>query len=154
VQGHSSRAAIIRIKSTSTDIIMKTIRFSKNAVGFSSVLALTFGLSSSALAGPSPQFWAQHNVRQTESAKPAAIPAMACPSCKTTDIREFHPSAAGGKVSARNDLVGTKHECALCGGALTVVRGVTRNTMKSNCPTCAKAAPGCCGVGNQVVAIK
>ena len=131
---------------------MKTIQLSNNAIRLSAMLALAVGLSSSAFAGPGPQFWAQQTRNQAEAAKnreaekPANPPAMACASCQTTDVREFHPGNAGGKVPARNDLVGTKHECAMCGGAIAVIRGVTTNDMKSNCPTCAKSAPGCCKV--------
>ena len=139
---------------------MKTIRLGKDAIGFSSMLALAVGLSSSAFAGPGPQFWAQQAKNQadaakkTETAKPADTSAMACATCKTTDVREFRSSQAGGKVPARSDIVGSKHECAMCGGAITVVRGVTTSDMKGNCPTCAKAAPGCCNVKGQVVAVK
>jgi hypothetical protein len=131
---------------------MKTIRLSKNIIGFSAMLALAIGFTTSMFAGPGPQFWAQQAknradlAQKAEAAKPAATPAMACASCQTTDIREFHPEGAGGKVPARSDLVGTKHECAMCGGAITVVRGVTTNDMKGNCPTCAKAVPGCSAV--------
>lgn len=139
---------------------MNIIRLSKNIIGFSSMLALAIGLSSSAFAGPGPQFWAQqaknqaNAAKKAEPAKPADPSAMACVTCKTTDIREFHSSQAGGKIPARSDIVGSKHECAMCGGAVTVVQGVITNDMKSNCPMCAKAAPGCCNVKGQVVAIK
>ena len=138
---------------------MKTTRLSKNIIGFSSMLALAVGLSSSALAGPGPQFWAQQAKNQadaakkTETAKPADASAMACTSCKTTEVRQDRTTGANGRLTVTHDLVGTKHTCDMCGGAITIVRGVTTNDMKSNCPTCAKAAPGCCAVKGQAVAV-
>lgn len=130
---------------------MKTIILNGKIIGFGAMLALALGLSSSAIAGPGPEYWAARTREQAERTKKAevskpATPAMACASCQTTAIRQFYPAAAGGKVPASYGRVGTKHECALCGGAITVVRGVTTNTMKTNCPTCAQAVPNCCTV--------
>lgn len=131
---------------------MKTIRLSQSALRISALLALAIGLSSSAIAGPGPEYWAARareqaeRTKKAELAKPTVAPAMACASCQMTAIRQFYPAAAGGKVPASYGRVGTKHECALCGGAITVVRGVTTNTMKTNCPTCAQAVPNCCTV--------
>ena len=83
---------------------MKTMRLTKNAIGLSAMLALAIGLTTTSFAGPSPQFWNQQamnhpkHVQPAESTKPADLPAMACAACKTTDILEFHPSNAGGKI--------------------------------------------------------
>lgn len=126
---------------------MKTI--TQQILGWGSALVLVAGLTSSALAGPGPQYWQQQDKIRAENAakakaaapaaKPADTPAMACASCQTTEITQYRPSAAGGKVAARNDKIGTKHSCSACGGAVTTVRGNTTNAMMANCPICAKA---------------
>lgn len=122
-------------------------------LGFGTVLALTLGIGSSAFAGPSPQYWqqmekirAENATMRVASAKTPKPGAMACEKCKTTPVTEYRPSQAGGKVPARFDRVGTKHTCDACGGAITSVRGKVTNDMKTNCPTCGKAAPTCCTV--------
>jgi hypothetical protein len=119
----------------------------KNALGWGSVFALVAGFSSTAMAGPGPQYWQQmekiraENTAKAHAATPAATPAAkpACVSCKTDAIREFRPSALSGKIPDRYVTIGSKHECAACGGAITTVRGKTTDDMKSNCPICAKA---------------
>lgn len=134
---------------------MKTI--TQKILGWSSALVLVAGLTSSAVAGPGPQFWQQQeqlraqNAAKAKIAAPAATPAdnpaMACASCKTIDVTQSRPSGAGGKVAARNDKIGTKHSCTACGGAVTTVRGNTTNEMTANCPICAKAkaaSAACC----------
>jgi hypothetical protein len=134
---------------------MKTI--TQRILGWGSALVLVTGLTSSAIAGPGPQFWQQQEQLRAENAarakdaaataKPADASAMACVSCKTDAVREYRSSQAGGKVAARFDTVGSKHACSACGGALTTVRGNTTNDMTSNCPICAKAktaSAACC----------
>lgn len=126
---------------------MKTI--TQQILGWGSALVLVAGLTSSALAGPGPQYWQQQDKIRAENAakakaaaptvKPADTPAMACASCKTEAVREFRSSQAGGKVPARFYTVGTKHSCSACGGAVTTVRGTTTNDMTANCPICVKA---------------
>ena len=62
-------------------------------------------------------------------------------------VCEFHAGNAGGKVPARDEVVGSKHTCSACGGAVTTVHGNTTNDMKANCPICAKAkaaGAACC----------
>ncbi len=134
---------------------MKTI--TQKILGWGSALVLVAGLTSSAIAGPSPQFWQQQEQLRAQNAakakaaavaaKPAEASAMACASCKTEAVREYRSSQAGGKVAARFDTVGTKHSCSACGGAVITVRGNTTNDMTANCPICAKAkaaSAACC----------
>ena len=119
-------------------------------LGWGSVLALVAGFTSTALAGPGPQFWQQQdkvraeNAAKAKAAAPVDAPAVACASCKTSDVTEFRSSQAGGKVPGRYDKIGTKHECAMCGGATTTVRGKTTSDMKANCPVCAEVTRTCC----------
>lgn len=133
---------------------MKTIRLSKNVIGFSSMLALTIGLTSSVIAGPGPQFWQQQEKIRAENAakaqaaavaaKSADTTAMACASCKATDVTEYRSSQAGGKVPARYDKVGTTHTCAHCGmGSITVVKGVKTDSMTRGCAMCGPDAALC-----------
>src|SRR6266496_1816010 len=117
---------------------MKTI--TKSILGYGSALALAAGLTSSAIAGPGPQYWAhrandaKNRPAKTETAKPSETRAMACLNCKTVDATEYRPSMAGGKVPSRYDKVGAKHTCSTCGGAISTVRGKTTSDMKGNCP--------------------
>lgn len=130
----------------------------KNLLGWGSILALVAGFTSSAIAGPGPQYWAQQNAaakaradaaKQTAAApaKPADTPSMACAACKTSAVQEFSPMNVSGKYAPHYTTVGSKHECASCGGEVATVRGKTTNSMKDNCPICAKAktasAPCC-----------
>lgn len=139
---------------------MKNTRIIKNLLGLGSALTLAVGLTSATFAGPSSQFFAQQEknradiANKADAAKSADTSAMTCAACKTAEVRQDHTTGANGRMSVTHDLVGTKHTCATCGGAITVVRGKTTNDMKGNCPICAKSAPGCCGVKGQVVAAK
>ena len=118
-------------------------------LGWGSALVLVAGLTSTAIAGPGPQFWQQQDKIRSENAakakaaaqaaKPADTPAMACASCKTTDVRDSKYVGPGGKGHMEWFTVGTKHSCSACGGAVTTVRGKTTNDMTANCPICAKA---------------
>ena len=134
---------------------MKTL--TKKIFGWSSVVVLATGLTSSVTAGPGPQYWQQQDTIRADNAakakatvsaaKSADAAAMACPSCRTSDIVVYRPGGAGGKVPARYDKIGTKHTCSACGGAVTTVRGNTTNDMTANCPIRAKAkaaSAACC----------
>lgn len=126
---------------------MKTI--TQNILGWGSALVLAAGLTSAAIAGLGPQYWQQQeqlraqNAAKAKSAalvaKPADASAMACASCKTTDVRDAKYVGPGGKGHYEWVTVGTKHSCSACGGAVTTVRGNTTNDMMANCPICAKA---------------
>ncbi len=126
---------------------MKTITL--KVLGWGSALVLVAGLTSSAIAGPGPQFWQQQDKIRAENAakakaaaqaaKPAETPAMACANCKTTKVEEFSGTNGPGRFAPHYTVIGTKHECASCGGAVTTVRGNATNDMKANCPICAKA---------------
>ena len=124
---------------------MKTT--TQKIIGWGSGLVLVAGLTASAVAGPGPQSWQQQEKLRAENAarakaaaqpaKSADTPAMTCANCKTSDIVQHRPSAAGGKVPARDDKIGTKHTCSACDGAVTTVRDNTTNDMTANCPVCA-----------------
>jgi hypothetical protein len=126
---------------------MKTI--TQKILGWGSAYVLVAGLTSSAVAGPGPQFWQQQeqlraqNAAKAKAAAQAATPtdasAMACAACKTIAVREFHAGNAGGKVPARDEVVESKHTCTACGGTVTTVHGKTTSDMTVNCPICAKA---------------
>jgi len=134
---------------------MKTA--SKNVLGWGAALTLVAGLASASFAGPGPQ-WPRTNKHAGDAAKTtpvtvapvdkiAAADAMACPSCKTTRVEQFSALNASGKLAPHYTTVGSKHECAACGGAVTTVRGQVASDMKGNCPVCAKgkvATAVCC----------
>lgn len=134
---------------------MKTI--TQKILGWGSGLVLVAGLTTSAIAGPGPQFWQQQEQLRAQNAakakaaaavaKPADTPAMACAACKTTKVEEFSAMNVSGKYAPHYTTIGAKHECSACGGAVATVRGKTTNDMTANCPICAKAkaaTAACC----------
>lgn len=129
----------------------------KNVLGWGSILAL-IGFTSAAIAGPGPQFWQEQAAlakARADAAKKSAVapakaadtPAMSCTRCKTTKVQEL--SNFAGKFPPSYRTIGSKHECAACGGTVATVRGKTTNEMKDDCPICAKAKTAdavCCNV--------
>lgn len=124
----------------------------RSSLELGAVLALALALGSSVTAGPGPQYWTQMEKIRAENATKSTVaktttpsPVMACPACKTTAIRVFHPAGAAGKIPARYDTIGSKHTCDACGGgAIATVHGKTTNEMKTNCAICAKEKSACC----------
>lgn len=130
---------------------MNLSRLTRSTLGIGTVLTLAIGIGTSAVAGPSPQYWqmmeksrAENAVRKVASAEKAKPAAMACEKCKTSVVTEFSPTNVSGKWAPHYTPVGSKHECSACGGTIARVRGKTANDMKANCPTCAKTVPTCC----------
>lgn len=124
-----------------------------DVLGKAAVLFLTAGLASIAVAGPGSNYWRERDraigaAKKPDAAAPAAARAMTCPDCKTTKLEAAAPSG-GSKPPASATVIGGRHMCQACGGEIVTVRGKTTNTMKYNCPICAKAkAAGtpCCVV--------
>lgn len=132
----------------------------QTALGWGSVFALVAGFTSTAIAGPGPQYWTQMEKTRAEnaakakaaaSAAKAEVATMACASCKTTMVEEFSFTNVSGKIAPHYLRIGSKSECSACGGAVVTVRGKTTDEMKSNCPICAKAKTSkaaCCTTSN------
>ena len=123
---------------------MKTLRDFSKIIGLGSLL--TLGLSVSlAHAAPSPR--PERNsttATMSDDNRSSQAEAMACPTCRTGDIRQFRPGGAGGKVPASYDLVGKKHTCAHCGmGSITIVNGVKTDSMTRGCAMCGKDVALC-----------
>jgi hypothetical protein len=68
---------------------------------------------------------------------------MACSACKTTSITERR-ILPGAKAGTALFTVGSRHECAMCGGETTTVNGQTTSTMQHNCALCGSATASCC----------
>lgn len=121
-------------------------RISKNILGLGSVLTLAVGLTSSALAGPSPQFWQQQEQIRAENAakaraaapaaKPIDTPAMACPTCKTKIYVDDASPNPIDRTRPRIAKIGTRHTCASCSGTVTLLHGLVTDEMKHNHATC------------------
>lgn len=128
----------------------------KSILGLGSVLALSIGLGSSAFAGPGPTYWTQREEIRAENAKkvaaanaastakPAAAPAMACPSCKTKIYEEAATPSVADKTKPRVVKVGVRHYCDSCKGTITRLPGGVSNSMQHNHGACATAS--CCTV--------
>ena len=138
-------------------------RYVIKTFGLGSVLALTISLSTSAFAGPGPQYWTQMEQIRAENAakakakttaavpvKSADTPAMACPHCKTKVLEEFSFTNVSGKIAPHSTVIGKSHSCEGCSGVVTVARGKVTDEMKRNCPICATAGPNCCTASNKV----
>lgn len=129
---------------------MKTNHLSKNLIGLGSVLALAVGLSSSAIAGPGPQFWNRATpvttAKEADALKPGDTAVMVCGACKTVLVRDSKYVGPGGKGHMEWFTIGKKHKCDHCGGEMSVVRGKTTDSMQHNCSMCGEGAAFCCAV--------
>ncbi len=103
---------------------MNLSRLTRSTLGIGTVLTLAIGIGTSAVAGPSPQYWqmmeksrAENAVRKVASVEKAKPAAMACEKCKTSVVTEFSPTNVSGKWAPHYTPVGSKHECSACGGA-------------------------------------
>jgi len=88
--------------------------------------------AAAALAGPAPQFFQ----RTATSAKADSPAALACPSCKTTDIYVATQHGPAGKGTTEWTTVGKKHECAMCSGAIDSDKAGTADTMVRDALKC------------------
>jgi len=108
------------------------------------MLTVAVALGSIAFAGPGSQYWQQQEKLRAENAAKAKAAAVAksvtpCSSCRTMPVLEFSSANVSGKYAPNFVAVGSKHECATCGGAITTVHDQTTSNMTANCPICAKA---------------
>ena len=88
--------------------------------------------AAAAFAGPSTQ-WA---IRPPAPAKADSSTTLACPACKTTDIRIAQQHGPAGKGTTEWGTVGSKHACALCQGAITSTNTGTTDAMVRNALQC------------------
>jgi hypothetical protein len=110
---------------------MKTQTLLRTLVGISA----SGLLAAAAFAGPGPQFW--NRPAATSAPKPDApkteVPATAkCDGCKTTPIWVFNDRGPAGKGTPAARVVGKKHECVRCTGALANESGKVKNNMAHN----------------------
>ena len=49
-----------------------------------------------------------------------------------------------GKAGTGLYTIGSKHECDICGGAITTLAGKTADMMQHNCSMCGQNAAFCC----------
>ena len=91
--------------------------------------------TAAALAGPGPQYWnrpAAKPVPKSEPAPKAEAPvAGKCGGCKTTPIWVPGDRSPAGK-GPYQQVVGKKHECSRCTGAIAAERSEVKNTMTHN----------------------
>jgi hypothetical protein len=103
-------------------------------------------------AGPSPDFPRQHFKTSGKAAPPriaanrppADTAQMPCEACKVTQLRAPRYRGPTSKGPVDWVVVGRRHACTRCGGAITTYEGKVRDEMPMNCATCRVAA--CCGV--------
>ena len=114
-------------------------------IGRSLGLLLALAVAGSAYAGPGFQYWQSAGKSTAQASTPAATaPAMVCHACKDTVVTAISATNTSGKLAPHSVAVGSKHECAMCGGVITTVGGKATTNMTANCPTCANAKPSCC----------
>src|ERR1035438_1332262 len=123
----------------------QTLRF----LGLGSLLALALAVTSStARAGAVlPPDWHRATPIVTASydtaVKPDDTVVMACSACKTVSVLE-HRLLPGAKAGTAMFTLGSKHECAMCGGEIASVNGKTVDSMQHNCSMCGADAAYCC----------
>jgi len=102
------------------------------------------------VAGPGPQFWNRATpvttTAEAKAVKPGDTVMMVCGACKTVVLTEFKSAQPNGRPPMSWFEVGSKHECEHCGGAITIVRGKTTDSMQHNCSKCGEGAAFCCAV--------
>ena len=117
-------------------------------LGAGSLLAISVASNSPVIAGPGPQFWNPTKpittAKEAAAVKPDATMAMVCSACKTVLVRDMRHVGPLGKGHDEWFVVGTRHECDRCGGAITVVKGKTTDAMQHNCSVCGESAAFCC----------
>lgn len=124
-----------------------------NAIKLLSTSALLAGLAAFSLAGPSPQFSSLQGTKpQAQSAKAtaqpvqviaSASPAMTCPGCQTTELRDLRQVGGPKSTVITGITVGAKHTCTHCGGEVKVVNNKLTNSMPNACPMCGPGAANC-----------
>jgi hypothetical protein len=121
----------------------QTLRF----LGLGSILALALSIApSAARAGGNlpPDAWRRATpVTNSTDIKPGDTVIMACPGCKTVMITERR-ILPDGKAGTGLYTIGSKHECDICGGAITTLAGKTADMMQHNCSMCGQNAAFCC----------
>lgn len=114
-------------------------------IGRSLGLLLALSLACSAYAGPGFQYWQSTGKSIAQPSAPAVTaPAMGCNACNDTVVTAISATNTSGKLAPHSVTVGSKHECSMCGGAITTSGGKTTTAMTANCPVCANAKPSCC----------
>jgi len=141
---------------------MNPRRIINNPSGLGGRLVLALGCGTVAFAASPPQSTsspaksvsidpiprAAGVVPTSSTAQPAGQPAMNCSSCKTAPLAE--PFFGQWKDSESDFgsfkwfVVGSKHTCQHCDGAIAVKYGrTTWNSMRQNCQMCGESAGGC-----------
>jgi len=114
-------------------------------IGRSLGLLLVLAVAGSAYAGPGFQYWQSAGKSAAQPSKPAVTaPAMGCHACTDTVGTAISATNTSGKWAPHTVAVGSKHECSMCGGAITTVGSKTTTDMTANCPVCTNAKPSCC----------
>lgn len=117
-------------------------------LGLGSLLALSLSLTSTALRAGLPPSASQRTSPVAAIADAGAIKTsdtntMACAACKTVAITE-RTLLPGTKAGTSVSVVGSRHECAMCGGEITTANGTTVDSMGRNCLVCGSSVTSCC----------
>jgi len=111
---------------------MKSLR---TLLGTSATIFASGLFTAAALASPGPQYWNRLAVKpapKPEASTKAETPvAGKCDSCKTTPIWVAGDRSPAGK-GPFHQVIGKKHECGRCAGAVATARGAVKDTMKHN----------------------
>jgi len=121
------------------NVTNQTVRF----LALGTLLALAISLSPSVVRGAIAPTSRKAAQPVPAAVTPSDASAMVCGACKTTAItdRQILPGAKAGTALF---TVGSKHECAMCGGEIVTVNGKTTETMQHGCKLCGSATTSCC----------
>lgn len=118
-------------------------------LGLGSLLTLALAVTPSTVRAGSvlPPDWHRATpivtVSDANAVKPDDTAVMVCSACKTVSVLERR-LLPGAKAGTAMFTLGSKHECAMCGGEIASVNGKTVDSMQHNCSMCGADAACCC----------
>jgi hypothetical protein len=110
------------------------MKASRTGIRTSVVIFVSGLFAVAALAGPGPQYSNRPAAKpgaKSEAPKTEAPSAAKCDGCKTTPVWVMGDRVPAGKGVGLH-VVGTKHECSRCSGAVATENGKVKNNMAHN----------------------
>jgi hypothetical protein len=121
---------------------MKTRTLTRTSFG---IIASSL-IAAAALAGPGPQYWNRPAAMKADTVKKDGPVPAKCDGCKTAPIWVMGDKAPAGKGVGLH-VVGKKHECSRCTGAVVTENGRVKSDMKHN-TACGPLL--CCGAAAKI----
>ena len=104
----------------------KSMKTTRNLIRSSVGIIVSGFFAAAVFAGPGPQYWNRPAAKPLKSEAPTAAK---CEGCKTTPIWGPSDRSPAGKGAPSARVIGTKHECARCAGAVASEHGKAKDSM-------------------------